>query len=110
MKVAVSSSGKDLDSNVDEFFGRCPFFIIADTDDMENFEAIENQSATKPGGAGISAAQTVVDKGAEAVISGNLGPRAKDVLKQFKVEMYKASGKVKDALEKLKKGELEKVE
>lgn len=110
MKVAVSSKGKTLDSEMDEFFGRCPYFIIADTDNMDKFEAIENISATKPGGAGIAAAKAVVDKGVDAVISGNFGPRALDVLKQFKIEIYKAAGKVKDALEKLKKGKLEKVE
>ncbi len=101
MKVAVSSTGKKLESAVDGVFGRCAYFIIAEVEngEIKGFEAMKNTYANQPGGAGISAAQAVVDKGAEAIISGNLGPRAKDVLNQFRVEVYNAGGTVKEALE-----------
>ena len=111
MKIAVSSTGKDINSNVDIVFGRCPFFIIAEVEDKKitRVEAIKNISAEKMGGAGISAAQTVVEKGVKAVITGNVGPRALDVLKQFKVEIYNGSGSIKEILQNFINGKLKKL-
>jgi len=112
MKIAISSTGKDINSNVDIVFGRCPFFIIAEIADKKivKIEAIKNISAEKLGGAGISAAQAVVEKGVKAVITGNVGPRALDVLRQFKVEIYNGSGSIKEALQKFIDGKLEKIQ
>lgn len=112
MKVAISSKGKDINSEVSDVFGRCPYYIIAEIENKEivKTETMENLSAQKMGGAGISAAQSVVDKGVKAVISGNIGPRALDVLKQFKIEIYNGTGLVKETLQKFIEGRLEKVE
>ena len=112
MKIAISSMGKDIDSNVDIVFGRCPFFIIAEVKDkkIKRVDAIKNTSAEKMGGAGISAAQTIVEKGAKVVITGNIGPRASDVLRQFNVGVYSGSGTVKEALQKFIDGKLEKIQ
>ena len=78
MKIAISSTGSDLNSTVDERFGRCPFFAIAEIDNNEikSTEFVENTSANQMGGAGMTAAQAVADKGVNAVITGNMGPRA----------------------------------
>ena len=43
MKVAVSSSGGDLDAQIDPRFGRCAYFIIVETDDM-SFEVFDNEN------------------------------------------------------------------
>jgi len=111
MKVLVSSTGKDLESDVSDVFARCPFFIIADIENksIKKLEVFENISSKKSGGAGIAAAQVVVEKGAEAIISGNMGPRAKDVLTQFGVKMYKGTGKVGNALELFFEKKLEEI-
>lgn len=111
IKIAISSKGKDLDSEVDNVFGRCPYFIFAEIKDkkIEKVEAMENKSANQMGGAGISAAQFVTEKNAEAVITGNIGPRALDVLKQFNIEIYNGSGSVKEVLDKFINNKLEKV-
>jgi len=52
MKVAISSSGKDLDSQIDPNFGRCPYYLIVETDDM-SFEALDNESVALELGAGV---------------------------------------------------------
>lgn len=111
MKIAISSTGENLDSNVSDTFGRCPYFIIAEIEDKKvvKFEAVENTSANQMGGAGISAAQIVADKGAEVALTANLGPRAFDVLKQFDIKSYKANGSVKEAIQKFIDGELEEI-
>jgi predicted Fe-Mo cluster-binding NifX family protein len=105
-KIAVSANGPSLDAEVDPRFGRCQYFIIADPETME-FEAIDNASAMASGGAGISAAQMVAGKGVAAIITGNCGPNAHQVLSAAGIEMITgASGKVKDVLESYRAGKL----
>jgi predicted Fe-Mo cluster-binding NifX family protein len=105
-KIAVSANGPTLEAEVDPRFGRCAYFIIADPETME-FEAVDNASAMASGGAGISAAQMVADKGVAAIITGNCGPNAHQVLSAAGIEMITgASGKVKDVLESYRAGKL----
>jgi predicted Fe-Mo cluster-binding NifX family protein len=104
MKIAISASGNTLDAEVDPRFGRCPYFIIADTETAD-FEAIDNSSAMAAGGAGISAAQTIVEKGVGAVLTGNCGPNAYQVLSSAGVQIITGvSGSVKDAIEGYRSG------
>ena len=104
MKIAVSSSGNDLDSQVDPRFGRCAYFVIVETDDM-GFEAFENGSIAMGGGAGIQAAQFVASKGAKAIITGNVGPNAVQTLSAAGVETFVGqSGTVREAIERYTKG------
>ncbi len=106
MKIAVSSSGNDLDSQVDPRFGRCAYFVIVETDDM-GFEAFENGSIAMGGGAGIQAAQFVASKGAKAVITGNVGPNAVQTLSAAGVETFVGqSGTVREAMERYTKGKI----
>lgn len=106
MKIAISANGPTLDAEVDPRFGRCAYFIIADPETME-FEAVDNASAMASGGAGISAAQMVAQKGVAAVITGNCGPNAHQVLSAAGIEIITgASGKVKDVIESYRDGKL----
>ena len=106
MKVAISSSGRTLQSNVDSRFGRCPYFLIYDTDSGD-IKAIENQSRQAMGGAGIQAAQMVSDKKVEAVITGNIGPNAFKVLSSASINVFSGvTGTVEEAIEKIKSGQL----
>lgn len=75
MKVAVSSTGKDTNAQVDPRFGRCACFVMVDTDDM-GFVCYDNDSSALTSGTGIQAASFVVSKGAKAVLTGNCGPKA----------------------------------
>ena len=107
MKIAVSSSGNTLDSQIDPRFGRCAYFLIVDTDDM-NFEAFDNESISLGGGAGIQAAQFVASKGAKAVLTGNVGPNAVKTLGAAGVEVFVGqNGTVGEALERYKGGDLQ---
>ncbi len=59
------------------------------------------------GGAGIAAGQTVVTYGAKAVLTGDCGPNAYQVLAAAGIEVFTGvSGKVKDAIEDYKAGKL----
>jgi predicted Fe-Mo cluster-binding NifX family protein len=109
-KIAIASSGKDLDSPVDPRFGRCPYFLIVETGKNGEFETVPNTAVQAFRGAGISAAQMVVNKKAEAVIAGNFGPKAVAVLSSSGIKTFRASGiEVREAVEKFKDGELKEV-
>jgi predicted Fe-Mo cluster-binding NifX family protein len=107
MKVVVSSQGDDVDALVSPVFGRCPTYVFVDTATME-LEALPNPAMSQGGGAGIQAAQYVVSKGAEAVLSGNLGPKAFDVLQAASVPSYLViEGTVRQAVEAYQADQLE---
>ena len=104
MKIAVSAIAPGLDAEVDPRFGRCQYFIIVDPETMQ-FEAIENSSAMASGGAGISAAQMITGKGVEAVLTGNCGPNAYQVLSAAGIKgITGVAGKVEDAIGGYKSG------
>lgn len=111
MKIAISSTDKSIENEVSDVFGRCPYFIIAEIKDgkIEKTEAIKNESADQTGGAGISTAQLMAEKDINAVITGNVGPRALDVLNQFNIEIYSGEGIVKDVLQALIDKKLKKI-
>lgn len=68
MKIAITSTGPTLDDPVDPRFGRCAYFVIAETNDM-SFEAFDNKSIALGSGAGIQSAQFVASKGVDAVFT-----------------------------------------
>lgn len=109
MKIAVSAAGTDLNAQVDPRFGRCQYFIFVDPDTME-FEAMENSGATSGGGAGIATGQFVAGKGAGAVLTGNCGPNAFDVLQAAGIKvMTGVTGTVQDAIEAYKSGKYQAI-
>ena len=106
MKIAVTSTGPALDDNVEARFGRCPYFLIIDTDTMQ-YEAIENPNIALGGGAGIQSAQLMSEKGVTTVLTGNCGPNAFNVFGQADIQIIVGvNGPVRDAVEQFKKGAL----
>jgi len=106
MKIAVTSVGKEMNSQVDPRFGRAACFVIVETETMA-FEAIENANVAAAGGAGINAAKAVIDTGAQAVLTGNCGPNAERTLKAAKIALYTGvQGTVAEAVEQFKTGAL----
>jgi len=107
MKIAISSTGYDLDAEVDQRFGRCRYFIIVDPDNMK-FETVDNSGAQVGGGAGIATAQMITGKGVEAVLTGNCGPNAFQVLSAAGIKVITGvSGKVQDTVRDYKAGSLQ---
>ena len=107
MRIVVSSQGENLDAAASPIFGRCPTYVFVDTETMA-FQAVPNPAMNQGGGAGIQAAQFVVNQGAEAVLSGNLGPNAFDVLQAAGVPGYLiVEGTVSQAVEAYREGRLQ---
>jgi predicted Fe-Mo cluster-binding NifX family protein len=106
MKIAISSSGKDLAAQLDPRFGRCRYFLIVDTDNM-SFEVFDNENGSLGGGAGIQSAQFVISKGIQAVITGNCGPKAMQVIVAAGVQIVTGqNGTIKDIVEAFNGGKL----
>ena len=111
MKICITSNGPNLDSFVDPRFGRCLYFVFVDDKDKKKIDAVPNAGVNAMRGAGIQAAQTVVNQGAEAVITGNIGPNAFGVLSASGVRIFQAMPgvKVADALAAFEQGQLPEI-
>mgnify|MGYP005838988801 CR=1 FL=1 len=110
MKIAISANGADLNAATSPVFGRCAYYILLDTETMA-YEALPNSASGAAHGAGIGAAQSMLNHGVEAVISGNVGPNAFHVLQAANVAVYLSpEGTVAEAVEAFKAGKLQGVE
>jgi len=112
MKIAIASSGTDLESEVSRFFGRAPYFMIVEIKDgnIESSEVIENPSASASGGAGIRTAQIIANNGVEAVIASSPGPNAFEVLNELGIKIYRATGaSVEENIRLFTEGNLEEI-
>jgi predicted Fe-Mo cluster-binding NifX family protein len=111
MKIAVTSRGTELSSEIDERFGRAKNFIIYDTDTGE-YRSVDNEvNLNAPQGAGIQSGEVVVREGANVLLTGHCGPKAFRVLSAAGVAVFNGcSGPVEQAIESYRKGELQKAE
>jgi predicted Fe-Mo cluster-binding NifX family protein len=109
MKIVVTADGAGLDAPASTVFGRCQSYVFVETDTMEA-ETVENPAMNAASGAGIQAAQFVVERGAEAVATGNVGPNAFSVLEASNVPVYLLrGGTVREVVEAYEEGELPEV-
>jgi predicted Fe-Mo cluster-binding NifX family protein len=106
MKIAISSSGNNLDDQLDPRFGRCAYFLIVDPADMR-YEAFDNQSAAQSHGAGIQAARFLADKGVSAVITGHVGPNAVQTLAAAGIDIFaEQQGNIQEVVKRYQSGTL----
>jgi len=106
MKIAVSANGNDLESLLDPLFGRCPCFIIVDTDDL-SFEAFDNPNVSAGQEAGIKSARFIASKGVKIIITGKCGPKAVKELSDSGIEIIVGlMGTVKQVIERFNTGDL----
>lgn len=106
MQIAVSASGEGLEAPASPVFGRCPYYVLVDTETWAA-RTVPNPAVAAGGGAGVQAAQYVVREGAQAVITGNVGPNAFQVLQAAGVPVYLSpGGTVRQVVEAFKRGEL----
>jgi len=91
-------------------FGRCPYFLIIDTE-TQKVETVENEGVRAAHGAGVSAGQIIADSGCQVVITGNVGPNAFHVLNAVGIRIFVgAPGKsCEQALKDYNDGKLEEV-
>lgn len=111
MKVAVTSQGKELANEVDPRFGRAKWFLVVDTEtgESEPYDNALNLNAAQ--GAGIQTAKNIADWGAEAVVTGNVGPNAFKTLQAANIKIFLTDkSTVQDAIDAFKAGDLKEVD
>jgi len=110
MKIAITTSGTDLNAAVDTRFGRAAGFIVYDTE-TKAFETADNtQNLNAAQGAGIQTAQNVAATGTKIVITGHCGPKAFRILSASKITVYLAeAGSVQNALDLFEKNGLTEI-
>ena len=109
MIICVTSTGKTTDSIMDPRFGRCAYFIIADLENNKT-EIIENEARASGGGAGKGSGKVMAEKKVEAVITGNVGPNAMNVLSAAKIKIFRGeNASVIENIEKFKNNYLKEI-
>lgn len=86
MKTLISSTGNNLDSSFDLRFGRAAWFCLLNEETGET-RFYENENKEASHGAGTKAVEKVVELGVSRVISGDFGPKAKELLEKFNIQM-----------------------
>lgn len=100
MKICVTARSGSLDAAIEQRFGHCSYFVIVDPETME-FEAFENPGLSVSGGAGIHAAQAMVNKDIDVLLTGDVGPNALQILSNAGIKVIRnISGTVKEATER----------
>jgi len=106
MKIAMPVNDKSIEGYVNNTFGRANYFLIHDTD-SEGINFINNTAAANQGGAGISAAQILVDQNIDCIITQRCGRNAADVFENANIKLYKSiQGSIKENIEALKEDKL----
>ena len=107
MRVAITATGPELSSPLDQRFGRARYLLIVDTPDSV-VAAVDNQAGVDASqGAGIQAAQSVIDNNTSILITGHCGPKAFRALKAGGVHVYLApDGTVAEAIAAFRSGDL----
>lgn len=107
MRVAVTAVAPELDAEVDPRFGRCPCFVIVETDSL-SFEALDNENQSLGQGAGIQSARLLAERGVKFVLTGNCGPNAHQTLTAAGIGIVVGcSGTVRAAVEQFNAGHLQ---
>ena len=116
VKIAIPSTGEGgLNENMSQRFGRCPSLTIVTIEDkgIKEVKGVPNNATNAMGGAGIQAAQTVGNYGAQEVIVGFLGPNAVQSLKAMNLKILQAPNKqltIKEVIDLYLKGERQEIE
>jgi predicted Fe-Mo cluster-binding NifX family protein len=111
MKIAVSSLGQGLDASLDQRFGRAEGFIIFDLETGRYSHLDNTQNTSDQSMAGIKTARSVADSGAQAVITGHIGPNAYAILEAEGIEVYLCGpAQIDEVIHKFKDGTLPRAE
>lgn len=110
MKIAIPVVEKSMKKNVFQSFGRTPYFLIYDSETKESY-FLDNSAAASQGGAGIKAAQTIVDNHVDALLTPRCGENAAEVMNAAQIKIYKTINEsISDNIAALNDGKLSLLE
>lgn len=108
-RICLTSTGPRMTDPADPRFGRCAYFLFVD-EASGSVEVVPNEARLLGNGAGIQAAQDIVNRGAGIVITGDMGPNAYRVLAAAGVRMFVGvTGTCESALEGYRRGAMREI-
>ena len=93
MRIAIPTDQNTLQTTICMSFGRTPYFMIYDTETKEH-SFLDNSAAASEGGAGIKAAQHLIDHKVSALLTPRCGKNAADVLASANILLFKTKNDV----------------
>ena len=110
MKIAMPVDDRSMETSISQHFGRAPYFLIYDTGSKESL-FLDNSAAISQGGAGIKAAQIIVDNKVGALLTPRCGENAAEVIKKANIKMFKViNDSIKNNIDALNAGKLSLLE
>lgn len=108
-KIAITSEGPNMTDRVDPRFGRAAGFVVVDVETMASTYIDNGGSQSLSHGAGIQAAENIINAGASVLLTGSVGPKAFSALKAGGVKIgHNLSGMtVGEAVDAYKAGNVE---
>lgn len=91
MKIFIPVTTNETNSIINTTLGRCPYFLCIDSDTQKR-TYIENSAKDAKGGAGIKAAQLMLDNEIDVLITPRSGTNALDVLTDAKIQILESQG------------------
>lgn len=91
MKIAIPVDCNSPKAKVNDSFGRAPYYQVHDTETGED-TFVANPAAASAGGAGVRAAQTVVDQKVDVLLAPRCGQNAAEVILAAGIRLYKTEG------------------
>lgn len=111
MKLAICAQSEGLDAQVDQRFGRCPYFVIVDSETGELVKSLPNGGVTAAGGAGPQGARQLSQESVEAVALGHVGPNAAAALKAAGISIHGGvAGTVAQTWQLFREGKLSSID
>ena len=108
MKIAISATGRGLDSKIDAKFERCKFFLILDIE-KNSLLSFENKAKDHSREIGVTIGPLIAKEGIDTVITSDIGPSAFSIFKQNGIRIYQAEGIIEEAVRFLKEGKLKEL-
>lgn len=110
MKIVIPANGECIESGVCQSFGRAPYFMVYNVETKQVIY-LENIAANSQGGAGIKAAQSIVDNNVNILITPRCGENAAKVLKAAGIQIFKTiNDSIGDNIEAYTNDELQLLE
>jgi predicted Fe-Mo cluster-binding NifX family protein len=106
MKIAITSFGPNLTSQLCPRLGGCAYFLVIDPENM-TIEVFDNKDVSPTGCNGSRAARFLISRKVHAVITGRCRPETFQILSDAGVYLYlNQSGTVKEVLGNYRMGHM----
>jgi predicted Fe-Mo cluster-binding NifX family protein len=110
MKIVLPVDENNNETSVCPSFGRTPYFLVYETDTKESM-FLDNGAATSQGGAGVKAAQCIVDQNTDVLLTPRCGENAAAVISAAGIHIYRTdSGTAMDNIHAFLAGRLSPLE